>query len=105
MTWKLTADAKQPSAGHRRVFGFLSLPIRHYVGWTSHADPYTWLRWHGLGPPFRSFLASATAGTLADEAAFKESGTCPRCGRGAARRPAGPEHPDHQCGCGPVALS
>jgi hypothetical protein len=63
-----------------RAFGYRSLPIRHYVGWTSHRDPYTRLRWHGLRPPFAEVLVSKQPGTLADEQRMKDTGRCARCG-------------------------
>src|SRR5262245_60410446 len=77
-----TSYGREATVGNTsgRIFGYRSLSVRHYVGWTSHSDPYTRLRWHGLEPPFRDVLASSERGTLADEANLKESGTCPRCG-------------------------
>jgi hypothetical protein len=69
-----------PHAEHHgdERFGYRSLPLRHYVGWTG-TYPWTRLDWHGLERPYAE-LVDLFHGTLADEQRTKDTGTCPRCG-------------------------
>ena len=58
--------------------GFVSKPIRHYVGWTQRSEPTRRIYQHGGGT--KKALVSLSRGTIVDEGWVKESGRCPKCG-------------------------
>lgn len=58
--------------------GWVSPPIRHYVGWTQQDKPSRRISAHGPAA-FRE-VVYLEPGTMQDEERIKRNGTCPKCG-------------------------
>ena len=58
--------------------GWVSPPIRHYVGWTQQAKPSRRISPHG--PAAMRKVVYLESGTMQDEDRIKRTGTCPTCG-------------------------
>ena len=66
-------------AGQLGPKGFLSAnPLRHYIGWSSQADPRE--RIYDHGPAALREIVYLEPGTMNDEAELKVIGRCPKCG-------------------------